>query len=88
MAVQWGTVVRKLNQSVSKPRPLTLSSLDDAPLTEPPHPCPAIDQPPPPPRCMQGFTKQISMAHDRWVGYIKDYDGGTLMECCILQNGA
>lgn len=32
----------------------------------------------------QGFTKQISMTPERWVGYIKDYDGGTLMECIIL----
>jgi len=31
----------------------------------------------------QGFTKQISMPKERWVGYIKDYDGGTLMECRI-----
>lgn len=29
----------------------------------------------------QGFTKEISMEKDRWQGYIKDYDGGTLMEC-------
>jgi histone acetyltransferase len=31
----------------------------------------------------QGFSKQITMDRERWVGYIKDYDGGTLMECCI-----
>jgi histone acetyltransferase len=31
----------------------------------------------------QGFTKQISMPKDRWLGFIKDYDGGTLMECNI-----
>lgn len=31
----------------------------------------------------QGFTKHQSMAKDRWFGYIKDYDGGTLMECYI-----
>lgn len=31
----------------------------------------------------QGFTKTISMDKDRWHGYIKDYDGGTLMECAI-----
>jgi histone acetyltransferase len=31
----------------------------------------------------QGFTKQVSMPRERWVGYIKDYDGGTLMECRI-----
>lgn len=31
----------------------------------------------------QGFAKQISMPKERWYGYIKDYDGGTLMECKI-----
>lgn len=31
----------------------------------------------------QGFTKEISMEKERWQGYIKDYDGGTLMECKI-----
>lgn len=31
----------------------------------------------------QGFTKEITMNSDRWQGYIKDYDGGTLMECAI-----
>ena len=24
----------------------------------------------------QGFTKQVTMDRSRWVGYIKDYDGG------------
>jgi len=33
----------------------------------------------------QGFTKQISQPRDRWSGFIKDYDGGTLMECDINQ---
>jgi histone acetyltransferase len=33
----------------------------------------------------QGFTKQVSMPQDRWKGFIKDYDGGTLMECRINQ---
>ena len=28
----------------------------------------------------QGFTKEIYLDRNRWVGYIKDYDGGTLME--------
>jgi len=23
------------------------------------------------------------MKRERWLGYIKDYDGGTLMECAI-----
>ena len=31
----------------------------------------------------QGFSKICTMPKDRWVGYIKDYDGGTLMECYI-----
>ncbi|KAL3676605.1 hypothetical protein R1sor_026553 [Riccia sorocarpa] len=31
----------------------------------------------------QGFTKEIEMEKERWHGYIKDYDGGTLMECRI-----
>ncbi|KAL8158866.1 hypothetical protein V2J09_000403 [Rumex salicifolius] len=29
----------------------------------------------------QGFTKEIRLEKDRWHGYIKDYDGGILMEC-------
>lgn len=31
----------------------------------------------------QGFTKEIEMEKERWHGFIKDYDGGTLMECRI-----
>mmetsp|Transcript_14518 Transcript_14518/g.35382 ORF Transcript_14518/g.35382 Transcript_14518/m.35382 type:complete len:407 (+) Transcript_14518:487-1707(+) len=31
----------------------------------------------------QGFSKEISMPKSRWIGFIKDYDGGTLMECRI-----
>ncbi|PPS09696.1 hypothetical protein GOBAR_AA10963 [Gossypium barbadense] len=31
----------------------------------------------------QGFTKEIHLERDRWQGYIKDYDGGILMECKI-----
>ncbi|CBZ52027.1 Bromodomain containing protein, related [Neospora caninum Liverpool] len=31
----------------------------------------------------QGFTQKISMPRERWYGYIKDYEGGTLMECYI-----
>ena len=31
----------------------------------------------------QGFSKTTSMPKERWIGYIKDYDGGTLMECYI-----
>ncbi|KAB5557503.1 hypothetical protein DKX38_008412 [Salix brachista] len=33
----------------------------------------------------QGFTKEICLEKDRWQGYIKDYDGGILMECKIDQ---
>ena len=31
----------------------------------------------------QGFSKHVTMDKTRWMGYIKDYDGGTLMECTI-----
>ncbi|XP_076958705.1 histone acetyltransferase GCN5-like [Bidens hawaiensis] len=31
----------------------------------------------------QGFTKNINLERERWHGYIKDYDGGILMECKI-----
>jgi ribosomal protein S18 acetylase RimI-like enzyme len=31
----------------------------------------------------QGFTKEITLDKSRYSGYIKDYDGGTLMECVI-----
>ena len=31
----------------------------------------------------QGFSKLIAMPKERWFGFIKDYDGGTLMECYI-----
>eukprot|EP00808_Paulinella_micropora_P020784 g37509.t1 len=31
----------------------------------------------------QGFSKIVSMPKARWAGFIKDYDGGTLMECSI-----
>jgi len=31
----------------------------------------------------QGFTKEISLDEKRYKGYIKDYDGGTLMECVL-----
>ncbi|CAI5536579.1 unnamed protein product, partial [Closterium sp. Naga37s-1] len=34
----------------------------------------------------QGFTKEITMPKSQWEGYIKDYDGGTLMEC-VLEKG-
>lgn len=31
----------------------------------------------------QGFSQRISMSKENWTGFIKDYEGGTLMECCI-----
>lgn len=31
----------------------------------------------------QGFSKVVSMPRPNWFGFIKDYDGGTLMECTI-----
>lgn len=31
----------------------------------------------------QGFTQKISMPKEKWFGFIKDYEGGTLMECRI-----
>ena len=31
----------------------------------------------------QGFVKQLTMPRTRWHGFIKDYDGGTLMECFV-----
>eukprot|EP00920_Eleutheroschizon_duboscqi_P027272 GHVT01066730.1.p1 GENE.GHVT01066730.1~~GHVT01066730.1.p1 ORF type:complete len:674 (+),score=192.13 GHVT01066730.1:405-2426(+) len=34
----------------------------------------------------QGFSQTMTMPRERWFGYIKDYDGGTLMECKIEQN--
>jgi histone acetyltransferase len=32
----------------------------------------------------QGFTKEITYARERWVGYIKDYEGGTIMQCTMV----
>ncbi|EIW70367.1 hypothetical protein TREMEDRAFT_29235, partial [Tremella mesenterica DSM 1558] len=32
----------------------------------------------------QGFTKEIAYPRERWVGYIKDYEGGTIMQCSML----
>ncbi|KDQ21863.1 hypothetical protein BOTBODRAFT_215473 [Botryobasidium botryosum FD-172 SS1] len=32
----------------------------------------------------QGFTKDITIPRPLWVGYIKDYEGGTLMQCSML----
>lgn len=32
----------------------------------------------------QGFTKEITLPKHVWMGYIKDYEGGTLMQCSML----
>lgn len=32
----------------------------------------------------QGFTKEITLDKLIWMGYIKDYEGGTLMQCSML----
>lgn len=34
----------------------------------------------------QGFTKEITLDKLVWMGYIKDYEGGTLMQCSMLPN--
>jgi histone acetyltransferase len=32
----------------------------------------------------QGFSKQITLDRAVWAGYIKDYEGGTIMQCRML----
>lgn len=32
----------------------------------------------------QGFTKEVTLDKLVWMGYIKDYEGGTLMQCSML----
>lgn len=32
----------------------------------------------------QGFTKEITLDKQIWMGYIKDYEGGTIMQCSML----
>ncbi|RCH84015.1 histone acetyltransferase, partial [Rhizopus azygosporus] len=32
----------------------------------------------------QGFTTEITLDKRKWVGYIKDYEGGTIMQCSIV----
>lgn len=32
----------------------------------------------------QGFTKEITLDKSIWMGYIKDYEGGTIMQCSML----
>eukprot|EP01105_Mastigella_eilhardi_P011493 TRINITY_DN2649_c0_g1_i1.p1 TRINITY_DN2649_c0_g1~~TRINITY_DN2649_c0_g1_i1.p1 ORF type:complete len:417 (-),score=128.51 TRINITY_DN2649_c0_g1_i1:22-1272(-) len=34
----------------------------------------------------QGFTKEVTLPLEWWKGYIKDYDGATLMECVLNAN--
>jgi histone acetyltransferase len=31
----------------------------------------------------QGFSATVTMPKERWTGFIKEYDGGTLMECVV-----
>ena len=32
----------------------------------------------------QGFSKEITLDRAAWAGYIKDYEGGTIMQCKLL----
>jgi len=32
----------------------------------------------------QGFTKDITLDRQKWMGYIKDYEGGTIMQCSMI----
>lgn len=32
----------------------------------------------------QGFSKEITLPRSMWAGYIKDYEGGTIMQCTML----
>lgn len=32
----------------------------------------------------QGFTKEITLERRKWMGYIKDYEGGTIMQCSMV----
>ena len=32
----------------------------------------------------QGFSKDITLDRSIWAGYIKDYEGGTIMQCTML----
>ncbi|KAI9686451.1 MAG: hypothetical protein M1820_010635 [Bogoriella megaspora] len=32
----------------------------------------------------QGFSKEITLPKSAWMGYIKDYEGGTLMQCDLI----
>ncbi|KAK4702892.1 histone acetyltransferase, partial [Phenoliferia sp. Uapishka_3] len=33
----------------------------------------------------QGFTKEVGLDRSVWAGYIKDYEGGTIMHCSMLE---
>jgi histone acetyltransferase len=33
----------------------------------------------------QGFSKEITLDRSVWAGYIKDYEGGTIMQCTMLR---
>ena len=33
----------------------------------------------------QGFSKNITLDRAIWAGYIKDYEGGTIMQCRMLR---
>lgn len=33
----------------------------------------------------QGFSKEISLDRAIWAGYIKDYEGGTIMQCTMVR---
>ncbi|CAO3589808.1 unnamed protein product [Absidia cylindrospora] len=32
----------------------------------------------------QGFTTEITLDRRKWVGFIKDYEGGTIMQCTVV----
>lgn len=32
----------------------------------------------------QGFSKEIDLEKSIWMGYIKDYEGGTIMQCSMI----
>ncbi|KAI7818058.1 hypothetical protein BX661DRAFT_195018 [Kickxella alabastrina] len=33
---------------------------------------------------VKGFTKEVTFDKRLWMGYIKDYEGGTLMQCSMV----
>lgn len=32
----------------------------------------------------QGYTTDITLEKSKWMGYIKDYEGGTIMQCTVI----